>query len=166
MDYAELTPEQLQARKDWVADLRSGNFAQTYGLLRHTDEDGKSSYCCWGVLCNRVDPNAWDEPLDSERKGISAPALQDGDRVWAHEGTRSAFYAPDEVLDLVGMSENAGRGLATANDNGHSFASIADMIYVGDDNSRQRTDGQHPTGMAARTGQRPLRHSQPAHLLD
>jgi len=47
-------------RDGWLEDLRSGNFKQTEGVLRYT-ENGEHSYCCLGVLCNRLDPNGYDQ---------------------------------------------------------------------------------------------------------
>lgn len=36
----------VEAIREWVADLRSGKYAQTTNVLRHED-----AYCCLGVAC-------------------------------------------------------------------------------------------------------------------
>ncbi len=38
-------------KKLWVDALKSGDYHQTYGVLRHPDGQGKFEHCCLGVLC-------------------------------------------------------------------------------------------------------------------
>jgi len=53
----------------WVDALRSGQYEQTQERLRHAD-----AFCCLGVLCETVDPNAWSETRQYE------------DVLWGEEG--------------------------------------------------------------------------------
>lgn len=48
--------EEIKAK--WVAALRSGKYQQTSGQLRR-NEGESSSFCCLGVLCDVVNPDAW-----------------------------------------------------------------------------------------------------------
>jgi hypothetical protein len=97
----------------WLAALRSGEYKQTDGVMHDREEN---SFCCLGVLqhsvCGRgVEAN--DEYLPSsdwlEQRGI---VFLDG------SGTRST----DPFLPKVKSSA------ATANDEGKTFAEIADAI--------------------------------------
>lgn len=48
------TESQLVARRQWIADLRSGQFTQNTGALCRIDSDGNSiGYCCLGVALIR-----------------------------------------------------------------------------------------------------------------
>lgn len=38
----------------WIEALESGRYPQGIGVLR-----GKKGYCCLGVLCDLINPNAW-----------------------------------------------------------------------------------------------------------
>lgn len=74
----------------WVAALRSGNYQQGSGDLRHDDR-----FCCLGVLCDLVDPTKWD---DIDR-------YEDADS-----------YPPDDVLRIVGLEIADCHQLAHLND--------------------------------------------------
>jgi hypothetical protein len=45
-----------EIKQKWVAALRSGNYKQTKVCLHN-----KEGYCCLGVLCDVINPDAWDE---------------------------------------------------------------------------------------------------------
>lgn len=47
-----------QLKAKWVAALESGNYTQIQTAL-HTD----NGFCCLGVLCDVVKPNAWKPKL-------------------------------------------------------------------------------------------------------
>ncbi len=100
------TPEQLKARKDWVAALRSGRYAQIQRKL-HNEE----GFCCLGVGCDLVNPNGWNEH----------PGM-------FHFG-RYGCDMPDEVLEVYGISPEQHGRLMTMNDReGKTFPEIADYI--------------------------------------
>src|SRR5580658_9649804 len=67
---AELTEWRREVFAGWVSDLRSGEYVQGRSCLKREDEDGSISYCCLGVLLNRLDPNGYvraeDEPYETE----------------------------------------------------------------------------------------------------
>lgn len=43
--------------KVWIPALESGEYAQGWGFLRTY----KNTFCCLGVLCDKLDPHAWRE---------------------------------------------------------------------------------------------------------
>lgn len=100
--------------KQWVAALRSGQYAQGQGCLR----DG-GSFCCLGVLC--------DLHSTATNKG------QWGDGEY-HTASDSDCNVPtDDVCEWAGLRENNPEisdcvTLAEMNDEGASFAEIADKI--------------------------------------
>ena len=85
----------------WVAALRSGRYKQGKGKLK-----AGSKYCCLGVAC-KLYPG-------------KLPALRDFARL------------PDEVQEWLGLNSDSGefgeQCLAKINDEGASFAEIADLI--------------------------------------
>jgi hypothetical protein len=90
-------------KKKWVAALRSGKYKQGKGGLRNQHGE----FCCLGVACDVMDPDAWD-----------------GTVMWRKYG------ALDTNLDFIVLGNGAsiGNKLAQMNDNGKTFAQIADYI--------------------------------------
>lgn len=96
--------------KKWVAALRSGRYRQTTGLLTR---DG--AYCCLGVAC-----------AIAEDAGLDLPN-------WHDDGA-----LPWEVRQWLGMKSQwgnflidgqlLGTELTVLNDNGSTFAEIAEII--------------------------------------
>lgn len=104
------TPEQQKEnRKKWVEALRSGKFEQCVGALHNG-----VGHCCLGVLC--------------EVAGYTAKKGQDS--YYRYEGIIGEAALP--IRAFVGLSspigEYGGICLAELNDNGKSFAEIADII--------------------------------------
>lgn len=106
-----------EIRKQWTAALRSDEFRQATGALRVDDR-----HCCLGVLCElhrRANPDyEWKEPVPGlgyvYDKYISA--LPESVMLWA--GLRSQNPRVTHPL----------RTLAQMNDDGFTFAEIADVI--------------------------------------
>lgn len=102
-------------RDAWVAALRSGEYSQAHGMLRHGN-GGDYSFCCLGVLAEtsprlRRDPAADDD-------GYGEYVFDGGER-----DTRWSCDLPSVVLARGLQSE-----LIRMNDRGRSFAEIADWI--------------------------------------
>lgn len=62
-------PSEFKAK--WLEALRSGKYTQTRGKLRRTAQQGNDpdripGFCCLGVLCDIIDPNAWVKSPDYE----------------------------------------------------------------------------------------------------
>ena len=91
-------------RDAWVEALRSGKYQQGRDRLRTNDE-----YCCLGVLCDLKDPSAW--------------------RDLTYYG---AYFHGDDLMfpgeQLSGLDHEIESRLSRMNDNGKSFAEIADWI--------------------------------------
>lgn len=94
----------------WVRALRSGAFTQAKYALRN-----KEGMCCLGVACELYDPTAWKAEEGGHFK------FQDENGV-----------PPNSVQEFFGLKTDAGEfdknSLASENDNGKSFAEIADII--------------------------------------
>ncbi len=109
-------------KKLWVTALRSGEYEQTDGQLRLTEETGTTSFCCLGVLCN----------LHAQAHPKIAAMNEDSEMYMGEEQT-----LPAEVMKWAGLNEVLGdtviiggraNKLAEHNDGGSSFAEIANAI--------------------------------------
>lgn len=117
----KMNPE-VKAR--WVAALRSGEYVQSTGTLRTKNNE----FCCLGVLCD----------LRATEKGITKWSANDFNR----DGDD---YPNDEVCDWAGFPRldedrlareynpevrigDERKGVADHNDEGATFAEIADAI--------------------------------------
>lgn len=51
-----------EIKAKWLAALRSGDYMQYRGQLRHTayGETGELKYCCLGVLCDVYNSKQWE----------------------------------------------------------------------------------------------------------
>jgi hypothetical protein len=95
-------------KSKWVAALRGGNYEQGRGRLR-TSTNG---YCCWGVLCDLLDPEGWT------RIGPDGP--------YSFRGRQ--FLPPSDLMETIGIQCPKHTILSSMNDTGVGFASIADYI--------------------------------------
>lgn len=124
------TPEQIrQNRKDWIAALRSGQYDQARNFLCRLGEDGKpTGFCCLGVASELAQVPSDDLP-----------------QVRLYGGSGSDQVLPLEVREWLGVTESSpsvnipadhelweehgdSAVLAELNDNGMTFAEIADLI--------------------------------------
>ena len=96
-------------RQQWLEALRSGTYKQAEATLRTADD----KFCCLGVLCHLVAPQDW-EPA----RGSSGYRFREG----------YVAYLPPSVGDEVGLPGEMAKTPMTMNDNGQSFAEIADWI--------------------------------------
>lgn len=116
------TISEYRERKDrLVAALRSGEYQQTTGVLRH-----ENSYCCLGVACDLADVGAVGWIPDTGTQAVFAYAGE-------------IVCLPHSVERFYGFTSNVGdfweRGvggnpttLVHMNDSGKSFSKIADLI--------------------------------------
>lgn len=115
--YPKMNPE---VKKLWLAELRSGKYLQANGQLlvdtEWDDDQGdinlpQPKYCCLGVLCLiNGSPEVPSDAEMPEQKTIKWAGLTYNklDKEWEYEGTAKI--------------------LADMNDNGKTFAEIADWI--------------------------------------
>ncbi len=110
-----------QLKAQWIAALRSGEYRQGEGKLR----DG-GNYCCLGVLCDIVDPGAWEDDTffyDGRYVGGSLP----GSIALSTLGEAGPFPNVDGILPFEDRT-NSVVSLAMLNDDGMPFDRIADII--------------------------------------
>lgn len=111
----EITPE--QARKEWVKDLRSGEYQQITGQLR----EGDNGRCCLGVACDTY-------------KRLTGKGEWDENTFVASEDSFCSFELPEIVMEFFGFDTTDpkldDRGTATTlnDDTGLTFIEIADLI--------------------------------------
>lgn len=96
--------------KDWVEALRSGNYKQTEGTLKGTDEEGDIGFCCLGVFC------------EINSKKVPTATLEP-DGCYNDEGP-TEFYDFCRATLPCSVVESG----IDMNDNGKTFGEIADMI--------------------------------------
>lgn len=98
--------------KQWVEALRSGRYEQG----RHGLRSAANNYCCLGVLCDIVAPDAW-----------SADKIEHLD-YYTHDNYSTGVLSPTFRL-YTGISLERSQILAGMNDSdGASFEEIADYI--------------------------------------
>lgn len=109
-------------KREWVENLLSGKYTQGAGVLR----DRSDRFCCLGVLCDMA-----------VRAGvIEPPVFIDCDEGFRYDG--QSGLPSEVVVNWAGLpSENGVKwhddegvyfDLVTINDNGSSFAKIAEVI--------------------------------------
>ena len=111
---SKYTPEQQREhRKLWTAALRSGEYTQAKETLRDNRTGGM---CCLGVACDISGLGDWTGEFYITPGGANKGELQTPDvRDWLG-------------LDAALGDYDSGNSLGELNDNGVSFAAIADII--------------------------------------
>ena len=109
--------DEVTLRSAWIKALVSGKYKQTTEMLRHTDRRERNSYCCLGVLLDVIDHEAW---RDDDKRGGSL-----GIGVWKH--TNFSWDISEVPMQLFEKTIEA-QNLATMNDAGHDFKSLAAYI--------------------------------------
>lgn len=102
------------AQREWVRDLRSGEFPQGKRQLQSSE-----GFCCLGVACKtyeRVTGNQIARHDDGRVLGFYLDS-QDGVQQWLGLLTHQGVFGTD-----------ATQALSVLNDNGSTFAEIADFI--------------------------------------
>lgn len=97
-------------KEAWLKALRSEKYAQGYGQLCRTGDDGVDHFCCLGVLIDIAADGDWR----LTQKG------------WTFKGQRC--IPPAAFLDEVGLDWDLSNELAEDNDEGLSFKQIANKI--------------------------------------
>lgn len=100
----------------WLEALRSGKYEQGHYDLRR-----KNGYCCLGVLCDIIDPSAWNKVSESEKYTTYT---------WGPKG--DAGYLSSALQTELGMSNEDMWELMGMNDGGdYDFNGIAERIETG-----------------------------------
>jgi hypothetical protein len=101
-----MTPE---FKQKWIEALRSGQYTQATQRLKN--EDG--GFCCLGVACHLIDPAKW------------SPNKDVGGLDW---GDCKSQLADQNLADKLGLPTSLVQRLAIKNDEGTTFAEIADYL--------------------------------------
>ncbi|WGH49596.1 hypothetical protein [Alishewanella phage vB_AspM_Slicko01] len=120
--------------KEWLADLRAGNFNQTTDVLRGEDANGNYCYCCLGVAVETYKRVTGKTPRLIPRDQVNGeetleqfPEVQEwlGLRGITGEASCSNAQAQSSLTDL----DRALTSLTLLNDSGNfSFNEIANII--------------------------------------
>lgn len=112
--------QQKKNREKWVAALRSGEYKQTHGVLKNSD----NRYCCLGVAC---------EIFSKENEG--GFEYIHGEFYFKSGDEERVGSPPTNVVKYFGLisefgiwGEGDGESLVGMNDNGKSFEEIAQII--------------------------------------
>jgi hypothetical protein len=106
-----------EIKKLWVAALRSGEYKQAIGMLRRGD-----SFCCLGVLCNlhaQANPDIAAKQKSKKTYMFCSAVLPFAVAEWADLKKEFGGH-----VKIFGFNS----GLPNHNDNGRTFAEIADAI--------------------------------------
>jgi hypothetical protein len=116
-------------KRAWVEALRSDAYRQGKGYLKTVTPDRGAEFCCLGVLCDlAVKAGVIPEPVtvdgvDGYAFGDAIAALPARVKEWAG---LSHVNPPVDVPRRTSLADRT--SLASLNDNGSSFAKIADLI--------------------------------------
>lgn len=108
-------------KEPWVAALRSGNFAQAKEVLR---DPTSNSFCCLGVLCDISNLGTWHG--SAFELTFPEPFEYDGGLIDSEESEGELYTDTRDFFGLDGSS--MGRLMTMNDDDGYSFAEIADWI--------------------------------------
>ena len=119
-----------EIKAKWVAALRSGEYQQGRANLRNRAEE----FCCLGVLCDlaaKEGLGSWDAdrrddayvwPNQEANLGYDVTLFPVGIKKWAGLGVVDGGLGPQVIVN------GSLQALAIHNDDGRSFAQIADAI--------------------------------------
>ena len=129
--------------RKWVDALRSGEYAQTTGVLFRDSGDDEAGYCCLGVACDLSGLGQWIEDEDDQNEYGYSTMTFVVDGVDGYIDQQGATVLPMAVADgwlgipdtnpsvLVGLVQTPSglpESLASLNDAGLTFDQIADVI--------------------------------------
>ena len=104
-----------EIKAKWIAALRSGEYKQTQGVLRD-----RKGYCCLGVLC-KIYADERGMRWDNRKLSVDDPGDPCGKVPSAQICEWAGLPMPNPKID-------GGTTLAEENDEGKTFAEIADII--------------------------------------
>lgn len=117
-----MNPVQKETVRNWIEELRSGNYPQGQSALCWTLE-GEKKFCCLGVLCEMIGAKTAPSRLDRclQPLGIKTVYVF-GDALEINELPRKVFES------LTGLLWDAQNLLMHLNDGGASFDQIASYL--------------------------------------
>ncbi len=120
-DVIKTDAEAQRRNREWIAALRSGEYAQATGYLRTPD-----GFCCLGVACDLIDPSRW-----GAREIVKVPMSKKQAEFFCYGIELSGL--PADIQSAYCMRSGNGwlaqaEALTAMNDSGKTFAEIADVI--------------------------------------
>lgn len=105
-------------KKQWLKDLRSGNYDQTQGQLCEVGSNKcKAKYCCLGVLGRSI------------KKIKALPVKHNRDGTLIYKNDFEDVRLPENLRAAIGMNDMTQEKLMEMNDEEHAdFKTIADWI--------------------------------------
>jgi hypothetical protein len=108
-----------ELKEKWIAALRSGKYKQGQGLLRSAND----RYCCLGVLCEVAGVPAKQVSYEDARwRGIPQ------DQMGCYDYDNECGFLSSRLRVNLGVDPDVAYQLATMNDAGESFKSLAKYI--------------------------------------
>ena len=123
MSRTSLPPARIDPalKAQWLTDLRSGSYKQGQNFLRNI----KNEYCCLGVLCETLSLQWHIEPEDSDLPGTPT-------EYFVYDSTPGDFghsdFIPPAIAASINLPSQIAKHLAEMNDDGSTFAEIANWI--------------------------------------
>lgn len=129
-------------KKEWVEALRSGAYAQGKRALRPVidvgyDDDGNfltkatDTFCCLGVVCDLMAKKGLGVWLDATTDGVEFKYTGKIGRYSVDARTEERIgqgLLPGALACSIGLGERRQNMLARKNDDGLTFAELADLI--------------------------------------
>lgn len=122
-------PMNPDAKKAWVAGLRSGNYAQTNGHLHLKEalQFTPAGFCCLGVLSElAVENKVGSVVSEPSRPNSNIIEYKSTSEVYRYDS--STAFLIDEVAEWAEFPWGIVNDLMAINDNGGSFELIADLV--------------------------------------
>ena len=119
--YQKMEPK---AKAAWLMALRSGAYKQGQGYLRSKS----NKFCCLGVLCDLGAKKDWQGCHNTVNAWQYSSAPECNPRDTDSNDQTPNTFPPHHVVDRANLDMVAMDTLAKMNDDGESFADIADWI--------------------------------------
>lgn len=118
----------VEVKAKWLDALRSGNYLQGQKVLHGLDDKGRHTFCCLGVLCDLYVQAHPEDGWTRRRKTI------DNQKGFTLLSSRQESQVlPEAVKEWAGLPTVYGpfnARLPKLNDEGYTFAELADIIEV------------------------------------
>lgn len=115
--------------QEWITALNSGDYNQGSGSLSASETE----HCCLGVLAEIAKaPHHRNYPTNTmlvEHQSFAPNENEENEEITQHtEGISDTMLDAEWFFDTVGLSPTDQEGLAYCNDNGVTFAQIANVL--------------------------------------
>lgn len=118
-----------EVKQKWIDALRSGEYAQTVGVLKEKFSNGKDAFCCLGVLCDlyaketsaewiynrRLGRYSFLEMVDLPPRDVEKWANIDSDEEFVHKDEQGLVISSNTLYDFNDL-------------HGLTFEEIADIV--------------------------------------